>query len=113
MIVKKEDRRVQKRCVRNGNGEVTFEHYLEAADLLGKSRLVAMVTLEPGQSIGEHTHDTDGEIYIVIKGELFGKDNDIDCVLHEGDCMWTCNGGSHSIENRSQNAAQMIAVILN
>ena len=50
--------------VRNGKGDVTFNHiYAKGTELNPNMRLFAKLVLEPGCSIGWHVHENEDEIY--------------------------------------------------
>lgn len=112
MIVRKDEARKEERCIRGGKGEVKLTHLLEKEDLLGKSRMVAVMTLEPGVSVGEHDHTKDSEIYIVLKGNVKANDNGIETRMSVGDSMFTCNGETHWIENDTNEVAHVLGIVL-
>lgn len=109
---KKQDMRLQIReNLRGGKGSIGTLHCFEEDELFGKARLCAFVTLEPGCSIGGHTHVEDAELYVLLEGVLKGTDSGEAVTLHPGDAMMTGGGGSHSIENLSNMPAKLLAVI--
>lgn len=113
MIVKKETMRSETRTqMRGGNGNILLTHLLEKDAMLGKARLCAKITVEPGCSIGTHPHGPDAEIYILVSGTLSVNDNGKESVLNAGDVMFTGNGESHSVENKGKETAVMYAVVL-
>jgi len=79
-------------------------------DELGK---IMWATLEPGSSIGLHTHTTNSETIYIIRGK--GK------VLYEGayetvetgDCHYCPKGHTHSLINDSDEPMEVFAVIPN
>ena len=81
--------------------------------MLGRARLCSVITVEPGCSIGAHAHDPDFEIYYVLEGELKMDDNGTERVLRAGDAMLTKNGESHDVENRTNKAARLLAIVIN
>ena len=56
--------------LRGGVGDLAFRHLFSGAELGGRADLFAIVTLEPGQSVGEHPHTANGEAYVVLTGSV-------------------------------------------
>ncbi|MFZ2658622.1 MAG: cupin domain-containing protein [Victivallales bacterium] len=98
--------------MRGGNGKVKIEHFWEAGkDLKAKTRLCAKLTLEPGDSIGFHTHDNEEEVYIITRGEAEAEDNGKTEKLFPGDTILTGGGAGHSIKSVGKEPLEVIAVI--
>ena len=110
--LKKERRQEIRENLRGGKGALAFSHIFEKEELSGKANMFAEVILLPGESIGEHPHGEEGEMYIVMSGTATvtdcGKEYELSC----GDAMWTTNGETHSIENRTEKELVIYAVIL-
>lgn len=98
--------------LRGGNGSAELTHLFDAKDLAGKANMCAKVVLKPGCSIGEHTHDDDGEIYIVLSGKGMVNDNGTPKEMHAGDAMWTTGGEAHSIINHGDEDLVMLAIVI-
>ncbi len=98
--------------LRGGKGKLTFTHMFEADEMMGKARLAAVVTIQPGDSIGEHTHGPDAEFYIITKGSGIVNDNGTMCDVTAGDVMFTGGGDMHSIENNGDSPLEMIAIVV-
>ena len=78
------------------------------ADELGK---IMWGTLEPGASIGMHTHDTSSEIIYILSGS--GKvlyDNAVETVT-AGDCHYCPKGHTHSLINDGSETMEVFAVV--
>jgi len=113
MVRFRKDMRTEvKHQLRGGKGCVDFTHILENGELNSSSRLVANLKLDPGSSIGVHEHINEEEIYYVLSGKGILSENGIETEISAGDVALTKNGGSHSIENRSDTALEMLAIIL-
>ncbi len=99
--------------MRGGDGSAKIEHLWKAKEELGASatRLFAKVTLEPGCGIGDHVHDKEEEIYVILKGEAEVDDNGVKSVLKPGDTILTGNGASHSIKCHGSSPLEFMAVI--
>lgn len=114
MIKHKNEMRLRTReGIRGGNGVIEDLNILEPEEMLGKCSLFTRFYLDPGDSIGYHSHPDDAEVYYVLSGQLTVIQDDGDVVLGPGDVAFTHSGGSHSVENRSKEPAEMLAVIFN
>ena len=113
MIRTSDDFRLEKRRIGGGSGELELRHRLEGSETFGKCRLCAEITLLPGQSIGEHKHEIEAEIYYMLEGELIsiGQDGS-EAVFRKGDIMMTGGGASHSVRNDSDTPAVMLAIVM-
>ena len=97
---------------KGGQGEVEKWTLLTPEDTGGKIGLCNYVNMLPGSSIGGHPHTEDGEMYLVVEGELVFIENGVEHVLHPGDVTYTWNGDSHAMVNRSGKNAKMLAIIV-
>lgn len=98
--------------VHGGNGKIDVLHVFEADQTAGRCTLCAKSIFHPGDSIGVHVHSTNAEIYYVLEGELTVVEDGTEYTLRPGDAAFTANGASHSVENRTQQNAVMLAVIM-
>lgn len=113
MIRRKNEMEIaQREHVLNGEGTIISQTILRPEQMLGKSRLCARNTLPPNTSIGEHPHSPDAEIYYILEGEATVNDNGKETILHAGDVMFTGNGETHSIANKSNQNVVFLAIIL-
>ena len=96
--------------MRGGEGKVGVT---PIADVLPKNvRLAAHVELGPGDSIGEHSHVGETEIFYVLSGELEWTDGDAVYTARPGDALYTGNGARHSVRNISGEPTALFAVIV-
>ena len=113
MIIRKEDRFLEKReCPVGGTGVVMQHHFLSKEDSCNTGRLFAINELQPNSSVGEHTHKGDFEIYVILEGTAVVRDNGVEQELHEGDVMLCRDGDSHSMENRTDKPIKFLAIVL-
>lgn len=113
MIKRKEEMRVEMRDrIRGGVGTLHCVNLLEKAECCGKVNYCAIMTLEPGQSIGIHPHGPDAEIYYLLEGSLEANDNGVETSFSAGDVMFTTNGDTHSIRNGGQVTARVLSVVI-
>ena len=112
MIRFKKDRPVKRvEGIRGGNGTAQIEKLLLPEETDGHLSLFNLITLQPGASIGVHTHTADGEAYLVTEGTLTFIENGVATELHPGDITYTHHGDTHSMENRSDKPGVMLAVV--
>lgn len=109
---KNEQQSVVNHEMRGGVGDVTVRRFLEPGEYKGHARLLASLTLEPGASIGEHVHENEEEIFVVMRGEALYLDGDHEERLFPGDSCVVLGGGRHSVSNPTQEETELMAVIL-
>ena len=113
MLRKKEDQSVESKCIRGGNGEVEMHKILNGVDeMYGKGRMFNHMFLAPGNSIGEHAHDGDNEIFYFLSGEGIYNDNGVEVIVRPGDVAICNSGDTHSLRNDSSDPLEFIALIL-
>lgn len=113
MVRKYDDMRYDSReNLRDGNGAIGTRYLMEKEDMEGKCDLFSILTLEPGCSIGLHTHKPDAELFFVLQGNLETSDNGTVKTLSTGDTMFTGSGQSHYLINKSTETARVLAVII-
>lgn len=88
-------------------GEKLF-HAKMYTDELGK---IMRGRLEPGASIGLHTHDTNSEIIYILKGSGKVIYDDTQETLNFGDCHYCPKGHTHSLINDSDADLEFFAVV--
>ena len=114
MIISKNEQRVDVRSnLAGGIGETTMVHFLNKEDSFGTGSLFAVLTLQPGCSIGYHKHEGEFEVYYMLEGTAEVMDEGEIYQLHPGDMMQCNPGGSHSIINKSEGIVRFLAFILN
>ncbi|MGI6150916.1 MAG: cupin domain-containing protein [Christensenellales bacterium] len=113
MVIKKESMPKEARTAwRGGEGAPEVTHLCPE----GKPanwRFMALVDFKPGESIGEHEHSGETELYYIIKGEATVIDDGVPVKVTAGDAIVTGNGGRHSIKNTGMENLTMLAVVVN
>ena len=107
-----EMKRTTREKMRGGKGTIEFLHYFEKEELRSPTRLLAKLTIHPGDSIGLHRHENEEEIFIILRGtgELFdGKDRSR---VGPGDAILTGSGEEHAIENVGEEPLEIVAAIV-
>jgi mannose-6-phosphate isomerase-like protein (cupin superfamily) len=87
-----------KEKMRGGEGNTSFT-YLVDCENEKNIRMLAELTLQPGSSIGKHSHEAETEYYIILSGNGTVNDNGTDVQVKAGDSVITGNGAFHSISN--------------
>lgn len=100
-----------KQGIWGGKGTLDVCKVFTPEELGGRASCFNVVTLQPGDSIGSHSHTADAEVYYILAGELTVQDNGTEAVLKAGDAVFTADGGVHSAENRTGQETQLLAVI--
>lgn len=78
------------------------------SDELGK---IMKGCLEPGASIGMHTHETGSEIIFILSGEGIVLYDDGKEILLPGDCHYCPMGHTHSLRNEGEENLIFYAVV--
>ena len=98
--------------MRDGDGQVLVTKFLEQGEYKGAARLAATLTLEKGCSIGEHVHENEEEMFLIIQGTAVYNDNGKTVTLNQGDSCVCLGGQKHSIRNDGDETLVVAAVIL-
>jgi mannose-6-phosphate isomerase-like protein (cupin superfamily) len=98
--------------MRGGDGSVKITHILDKGEYKGQSRLIGVITLEPGCSIGAHIHENEEEVFYIIEGTATYNDNGKTETLYAGDSCVCLGGETHSIANECDETLRLFAVIM-
>ncbi|HPX29267.1 MAG TPA: cupin domain-containing protein [Sphaerochaeta sp.] len=97
--------------MRGGSGEAHFTYLMDANEV-PHARLFSTITLEPGSSIGEHTHTGEIEYYWILQGEGIVTERDGEKIVKKGDLVITGGGESHAIRNEGSEPLRFLALII-
>jgi quercetin dioxygenase-like cupin family protein len=99
--------------MRDGDGTVQLTNFInDPKELCEKGRLFSKITLNPGCSIGYHVHETDSELFYILKGTAEYSDNGTIRTVSAGDVTICPPGEGHSIANRTEEIVELVAVIV-
>ena len=98
--------------IHGGVGKIETDIVYKADEMMGKATLFNRLHLTPGSSIGEHPHDDDAEIYYVVEGQVVVTDDGKEIAMEAGDAMFTGGGQRHSLMNRSDKEAIVLAIVI-
>lgn len=99
--------------MRGGEGIVHATDFVTLEETHGHVRLFGRFVLEPGCSIGYHTHEEDTEIFYILSGAPTVNDNGMEAILEPGQVMITGNGAGHGMSNPTEETVEFIAMIVN
>lgn len=66
----------------------------------------------PGASIGEHAHDGNIALYVVLAGNGFATDDGVEHPVSAGDVLYTTDGGTHGIRARGSGRISLCSAVL-
>lgn len=96
-----------------GNGTVWMEKLLTGQEeMMGKGRAYVRHTLNPGVSIGVHTHEGEMETMVIVRGKAVHTINGQEQYLEEGDIIAAQPGDSHGIAQTGDEPLVLIAQVL-
>ena len=98
--------------MRGGDGVVTVTSFVSAEELNNKGRLFGKIVLKPGCGIGFHVHETDSELFYIMKGTATYDDNGVKTTVTAGNVTLTPAGTGHSIKNEGEEDVELIALIV-
>lgn len=111
-VFKKADRKLEYAEGVEGGTGIMIRDRCELGDKVGGvCTYMVCNSLEPGASIGEHTHTGETEIYYMVKGEAVLVENGTETVVEEGDVLYCPNGGTHAVRNDFDEPVSFVVVI--
>ena len=101
---------MEENAVEGFKGGVGITHLRKFENDLGK---IIMGRLEPGATIGLHTHETNSEAIYIISGtaDFIYDSDDIAETVTAGGCHYCPKGHSHSMVNNSDEDIVFFAVV--
>lgn len=112
MINRRKNMRVQVRSdMKGGQGEVTVLHLVDC-DNMPNVRFIGEMTLPENTSIGNHTHDTETEYYIIREGIGIVTEKDGEHKVGKGEVVVTGGGATHAIRNAGHTPLKILAFIV-
>lgn len=98
--------------LKGGIGDTTILNITDRDGLNDKGRLYSIMSLEPGSSIGKHTHVKEREIYHILEGSGLIHDNGKDIIVKAGDVHITYSKEVHAISNIGNTTLKFLALII-
>lgn len=97
--------------VQNGEGHMHRDLLLTEDQIHGELTYVSSITLEPGCSIGVHTHSGDNEMYYIYEGTGTYTDGDETYPVQAGDVLFCNDGETHGIANEGNAPLRFVALM--
>lgn len=102
----------KKENMAGGEGFVTIEHLGGPEAMDERCPLFALVTIEPGSSLGYHEHHGETETYYLLKGTAEYNDDGNLYQVKEGDVTFCKDGHGHGLKPVGNETLMFIALIL-
>ncbi len=113
MIIKKGERPTQVRqAMRGGGGSVFFRDLVPAEAMPCKTRLLSELTLKKGDSVGQHGHEGEAEIFYILSGTATVLDGGVEKLLNAGDVAITDGNAPHALANNHDTDLVVLAMIV-
>ncbi len=96
----------------DGNGVAHVSYWLSDEENSPNMNMVATLTIAPGDSVGDHTHTGEAELYYIQKGEGEYHDNGKAYTVVPGDVVICYDGDSHGIISTGNEDLVFHAVIV-
>ena len=104
--------REEKTNMRGGDGTVFLDSYIDKALYPDHFRVFSEIILNPGCSIGDHVHNGECEVFLILEGEGIYNDNGVKKDVYPGDTAVCFDGEAHGIENRSDKPLRLFAAVI-
>ena len=101
-----------KHNIRGGAGSPSFRYLFTPEELENRAELLTTITLQPGESVGEHPHIGNGELYYILSGAAMVAEDGAETELHAGDAEFCADGHTHAIRNHTDAPVTFLALIL-
>lgn len=98
--------------MRGGDGEVTITNWLAGEDKPKNVRLIGVIELPEGASIGVHKHEGEAEVFHIISGTGIYNDDGELVEVKAGDTTLCPSGSEHGIKNAGNEPLVFNAVIV-
>lgn len=95
-----------------GKGTAQVSSLFEKGEYRGHARLMAVLELEPGCSVGDHRHQEEEEFVYILSGRAVYYDNGVREELLPGDAALTVSGEGHEIVNEGTETLRYLAMVL-
>lgn len=98
--------------LRDGCGVTNFNLYCDTTNAPKNTRLITEISLEPGCSIGKHTHQSETELYYVVRGIGELDDNGEARMVRARDLSYCNEGHYHAIKNTGTDTLLLLAIVV-
>lgn len=95
-----------------GEGSVIMKRLLNGPEEMNnKGRVFNLLTINPGCSLGLHTHTGETETYYILSGSGVYHDDGVDIDVHPGDVCFCNDGQTHGIKALDE-PIELVAMVL-
>lgn len=94
-----------------GEGRMIRDRLNLTDKLGGICDYVVCNSLEPGCSIGQHTHTGETETYYITRGTGAYTEDGVEYAVKAGDVLFCPDGGTHAIANNGEDLLSFVVVI--
>lgn len=98
--------------MRNGQGTVKIKHYFHSDEFGANIRLCGKIIIPPGASIGKHEHDSEDEIFFIIRGAGIFDDGVTKTSISSGDSILIPRNALHAVINDGNDDLEILAIIV-
>lgn len=112
MIVRAAERAAEENANMRGGDGTVVRHVCALPRMPENAKLFQEIVLNPGCSIGLHSHSGEYEIFYFMTGEITLHDNGEEKLMHPGDFSICYDGETHGIANYTQEPASVFAAII-
>ena len=112
MLVKEKDLTIDTRVnSHGGDGSLEVKNLLSGETMPKHARLVSVMTLNQGCSIGPHQHVKEMELYYILEGKATVEEDGEIFTATPGDVVATMDGHTHSIANTEAEVLRFVAIV--
>jgi len=113
MIIKSDERNTRiAEDMRGGKGAITFYDLTNEASRVKHIRLLSEIVVKPGDSVGEHSHEDEAEVFFCLSGEGLVFDDGAYVPFLPGDVHFTTGNNPHGIKNEGTEDLRFLALIV-
>ena len=99
--------------MRGGKGVVRKMEIFSPEEIYNTGRLFGKITINPGCSIGAHSHNNEFEAFYILSGKAKIMDNGKEYILEPGDAHICEESHSPGVECHGDDPLEMMALIIN
>ena len=95
-----------------GKGDAVISDIASSDMMRSRNRCFIIIRLKQGDSLGIHRHEKECEIYYVIQGRGWYRDNEQEYEIKAGEAVICQDGDSHGISNNEKEELVFIALVV-
>lgn len=95
-----------------GEGTGIRLDWVDNAALPPNCNMCATITLPPGATVSDHTHEGEAEIYRILSGKGMYNDNGVQTEVKPGDVTLCPSGEKHGLVNNGDEPLVFDAIII-